>query len=618
MKKLFKPIAVFFSAALLLTSCIDNEVSDQVNRIREAQVNLLNAQVAFQEAQTAYQEAETRFRNAQAEQEEIQADRDLVQLERDQALAEYYVAQQEYLLQVEIDKLNDFLRENGLADAAEYLANYKAYTDSVFNTAQEIAEKEAAIARLYYYDELATTAPTLALLREKIERDLASEESNLAVQEAALASLEAAIGQDSIEIKNEIAELETEIATLEQEIDVLKVDTASLENEKAALADVLEDLEKTISDYGKYEDSVATFEADSAIKAATLALKNVDLTNANNALSDAEQLLANYTGPLAASFGAFNTQKNLAEDLLQTIKDETGELDVLLAQDAAAATITAARGAVNTAIGQFELVVGETNINADAYAAGDFDTFIASLEAFITAPVADSPLEVAASSYGPVAAYFDNAGDEAYDLIAEIGEYNADLFLGQFESAGNLAGVPALATPTPFGLLDDVLVAEAAVETAQDNLDEVVEDLDRVQAGLADLQEAYDDAVAGLAAAEAAVDAKDAEIQAIHDQITDLNTEKGNLSDVKFALESSLDNASAIYKAINAKKDEIEGTKDAIADLEILLADVDVDEAQITAMIAKEEAKLAALEEVLAGYEAAAAAWLALFEEEVG
>jgi hypothetical protein len=625
MKKLFRPFAALFSAALLLTSCIDNTVSDQVNKIREAQVNLLNAQTRLREADAAYREA-------QAEGLEItnaKAESDLEVTVANNATA---LATAEYNLAVQVENLRVYLLEQGAVTAAGFLEDYNEIMGEAYDAATDIADDRAKLARwnLLFTDaidaEVADEATTFALMEEKLERDLAAEEAKLAAQENALELLEAVAGgtADAVE---ELAQLEADNQDLTNKHAALNIEAAKVSNAIDALTSVVDDNEDGFSDgtIPHFEEAEEAVEEETANLAAAQAAAVQDLASAAAAQTNydnAKQLYDNYTTQLVAKFTAFNSALGTAKTRFQAVKDKAAELEILQAMkdnggNVTDAQITAAKTAVTGAITTYEGSVGDTGMDGDAYDLGVLSGYCGG-----TAPgdqpgayIADSALDKANKDYNPIRDYFD--GGTAYDLINQIGEYDENTFLTQFENGGgSIANISKVEEPD--GLLGTLIEAKAAAAEEQDNIDEAEADLAEAEAVVAALQTAYDEAVAALPGLEEE-EAEIADTQAGYEaQIAEnedvIDALKGFLG---VSEEEPTEVAAEANKAIEDKKDEIEETKDSIALIQKALDNNAIDLQKVQDYIAALEADIEEQEAELAAIQALAAEYLELLNAEL-
>jgi chromosome segregation ATPase len=624
MKKLFRPIAAFFSAALLLTSCIDNTVSDQVNKIREAQVNLLNAQTRLQEADAAYKEA-------QAAGLEIANAKEESNLEKLIAQNATLIAQEEAKLAKAVEDLRVYLLTQGAVTADSLLNKYQQFMGEAFDVATGIAEDRAKLARwnLLFTDaideEVAEDATTFALMEEKLERELAAEEAKLAAQENALELLEAVAGgtADAVE---ELAELEAANQDLTNKHAALNIEAAKVSNAIDALTSEVDNDEDGFSDgtiphfeeaEEAVEDATAALASAQAAAAQDLATAAAAQTNYDNA----KQLFDNYTTQLVAKFTAFNSALSTAKTRFQAVKDKAAELEILQAMKDAGgnvtdAQITAAKTAVTNAITTYEGSVGDTGMDGDAYDLGVLGSYCGG-----TTPgdqpgayIADSGLDKANKDYNPIRDYFD--GGTAYDLINQIGEYNENTFLTQFENGGgSIANITKVEEPD--GLLGTLIQAKADAAEEQDNIDEAQADLDEAEALVAELQTAYDEAVAdlpGLKEDQAEITDTQAGYAA---QITENDDVIDALKGFLGLGEAPTEVAAEANKAIEDKKDEIEDTKDAIAQIQKALANNSIDLQKVQDYIAALEADIEEQEGELAAIQAIAAEYLELLNAEL-
>jgi chromosome segregation ATPase len=642
MKKLFRPFAALFSAALLLTSCIDNTVSDQVNKIREAQVNLLNAQTRLKEAEAAYKEAE-------AEGEEIANAKSQSELDLLVAKNAALIATEEQNLAEAIEELRVYLLEQGAESAADLLESYEAYMGEAYDVATDIAEDRATLARwnLLFTDAVAApSAPvpptTFALLEEELQRDLADEEAKLAAQENTLALMEE-VAAGTADAEEELANLEAANQGLSNEWAALNVEKTKASNAIAALnsaADVNGDLKKD-GIIPRFEAAEAA--ADEATAALTVANQNgvqaiAAAAKAKVDYDNAKQLLENYTAPLATKYTAFASALATAKTRFQAVKDRAGELEVLEAQKTAGgnvtdAQITAAEAAVTAAITTLEGSVGETNMDGTAYDLGDLSDLTGGTSPGV-APITfttDSALDKAQKDYNPVKAYFAGAA-AAYTLIESIGDYDETTFIAKFEAGnGVLANIPLDRAGEDLDddgvddgidggtLIRALILADIAAADKQADIATAQADLDEATAAVTAEQAAYDQAVLDLPGLQDDLDAIVAEQHALEIQISEndsvIDTLEGLLG--LGAATTAVEVEAEANKAIEDKKNDIEDTKRSIAQIQKALDNNAIDLQRVLDYIAALEADIEEQEGQLAAYQALAAEYLELLNAEL-
>ncbi|GAA4315340.1 hypothetical protein GCM10023115_27020 [Pontixanthobacter gangjinensis] len=141
--------------SVLLTSCVSEDISPQVEELRSAQADYLRAQAAFETAQAETQAAQAALLQAQAEIAKAESEAKIAMMTAETALMEAQAAYEEALMEA--------------------------------RTASEIAKLEAAVAEAQYQKELleAELAAEKARLQTEIaQAELAAAQARLATQQA--------------------------------------------------------------------------------------------------------------------------------------------------------------------------------------------------------------------------------------------------------------------------------------------------------------------------------------------------------------------------------------------------------------------------------------------------
>jgi chromosome segregation ATPase len=637
-----KPLVTVFAVMMLLTSCVDNTVPELVNQIRTAQVNLANARTRLAEAQAASVEIQNEYDAAsnaiQLQIAESGLAVTLAQNEANLVWAQQDLEQAELNLQIAIDALADYLEQNDLSEAAQYLDNYSDAMFSANNTRSSIIAQQNVITTLeLFLSPGGSPGITLALWLEMLERDLATAEAKLAAEEAALAALEA-VAADPATANAAAAEIAADIEALAQAGTKLNVEKKQLDVARDQAHDAVVtitggNLSASAGGGAVANPIIPTFEEaeeDATEAAEELEITELEVANLESDKVEVEADIAvlqtqldNYTSELVGKFGNLGNKKNSAIALGNTVKDKIIERDILLAQGVAGATLTAAETALTSAQTAFEAVVGDYAQAGTFYTEAEVDDAI-DFPVDIPASTA-TDYESAITQYN-VAANFFTFGQPAYNLIDDIGKYNADFFLSNFEASGTLAGVPVQSSPN--GLTEDL-------EDIQDDIDEktngyddepdgdfngpfdvkgivqLEQDLADAEETVAELQAAYDDAVANLSDLQAAEEAANDAVTAKAAEILATSTMKTQLESVQGTITTQLN---SINTVIEAKKDAIEVTRNSIANLEASIVERTFDVTEVESKIAQEEAELAVFEAELAAFLAEAAKWKALLD----
>ncbi len=259
-------------AVLFSTACVKNEVSDEVKKLREEQLNLAKANTEIKQAKATLDKATAALKELEAKRASALYDSKI-------AYAADSVKKELLKLQLEIKNAQESLDNDNLTDAADYAAKYAVALDSVdlyrdkINDKKKIhADKKGQLAMLKANVDLEK------ILQYDLEREkdtLVIAQAKLALEEAALAKMEELNEhKDSVKVKEEIAKLEAEKANLQNAKE-------KKDGEVNAMADAIKRLksddplnpgEKEKLDE-KYIDPVDTDSASLKTKLASLATK---------------------------------------------------------------------------------------------------------------------------------------------------------------------------------------------------------------------------------------------------------------------------------------------------------------------------------------------------------
>lgn len=631
MKKFTKFLMAAFFSATVLTSCIDNTVSSGIEAIRQAQANLINAKAETEEANAAYQNAlaavqtaNAAYRNAEAqsmletvESQDIANQEALIVLSVNAANAEADLVDAEKALEEALDALADYLATQGLEDAEDYLVDYRDAMDEVYDYAGDIADQNETISELMKFMS-APGGDTYALLKERMERQLVLREAELAIAQEIRDDVAAVTG-DASAAATLWATTEAEIQTLSNDYYALDVSIAEAENTSDAAWDVVDGLEETIDEYDELvEVDLVDAEDELADSQDQLADAEEAKTDAETEIATLEAQLAPLTTELTSKYAAAAAFQATATANFQSITVAGNALKVAI-QQGIPANVTTKATAMNTAITTFEVTVGETNQDATAYATvNDVDNGLATLEGFIDNPVdkagSTTDYESVLALYAPVAALF-NAGQTGYNLVADIGKYNPDFFIGDFEDANGVIADIAMQDPLT-GPAADLEQAEADIEDANEAIAEDEAVVAEVEAEIAALDAANTAAVAAIDAATDAAEAADDAVDALEDEQDAVDFEWGLKENLADALEAFVEDD--VNAEVESWEQEVEDAKIAVAEAQEDIDQVDRDVAHAGEMLVREQAELEVLETELASWQALAAQYLALMNAAIG
>lgn len=231
MKSLRTNLFVFLFAMLFLaSSCVKNEVSEEVKNLREAQLTMVNAKIEYQNAQNALAATENLLRQADLKTKELQNSyveaMNAINLaerrKQSEVILAGYTAQlkqqeaalknAEYQLFQATEALEKAIAEAGLVDAQGYLNMYNDAMGMVFGYTGEKLQKQAEIDRAKL---LLNPSSNLDwdFIKGLLETELAMYKAELASLTDAKASLVAVLGDPAVAAK-ELADAKAELATL--------------------------------------------------------------------------------------------------------------------------------------------------------------------------------------------------------------------------------------------------------------------------------------------------------------------------------------------------------------------------------------------------------------------
>lgn len=542
--------AAIIAGAMSLTSCVDNEISPEVQQLREAQVSYLNAKAALLAAQTQYQAAMTAHQQAMTEIAKNNAEADLsikmanfaIELRNSQMVleaAEAAHAQALVELQREIAEANN-------AKAIEYLGIYTDAMQEVFGLSADkiVLETEIAEAKAL----LASASSPWEQVKRTLERNLAKANAELAAEEAALVKLEE-VAADPTSATEEAAALRIEIAELENAIAALYVEETKLSQAYSAAWDKFWDAYDVVEEYERLEEEVSNLESNIEFYTTQIASYEQSLKFENDELTTLKKILADFEAALAPYEKAY-------KDAVATTK-------------AAENVLTAAEAKVKEAQNDYNNDPTAENLKALEDAQAARDKAAADLDKARTAE------NEAFNEYvGPR-----NSRDEAKNDVED-----------QQRVVDNVTQNLANAKET-----------RAYWTEYKTNL----------EAQMAAIQADYDDAVANKTAYYGAALAASDAYNAVWDKINAAESKISNNWWLVSTLENYIDN---INGAIESKMAEIEDTKSDIYSIEESIAANKIDKVKMEAEIATMEAELAQLEEAIASVQAIADQYKALMD----
>ena len=229
MKKFTRTVALLLmGGSTLLTSCVSEDISPEVENLRQAQVTYLNAKAAMEQAKaenqaalTAKIQAETALIQLQAELQQaiLQAQTDSMIAEYEAAVAkaqaEVAAAQQraaeaQLALQQAIDNLAAQVNET----AREYLVLYQNTMSQANSKLEEIVQAEGQLARFSAYIDINGNVIDFDQAAAELTAQIAADEVQIAALEAAIDRLEG-LNTDAASVEAELEEIYIQLDELE-------------------------------------------------------------------------------------------------------------------------------------------------------------------------------------------------------------------------------------------------------------------------------------------------------------------------------------------------------------------------------------------------------------------
>lgn len=308
-------LAMTISFGILSTSCVDNQLSPQVEAIRTQQVEWMKAKIAAESAATALQNVAVDYQKAILAKQLIDnaqatAMNDLLlkdkttanlqaQLNYDKAKALADVAYAQALTQLEQEKTNLANAQAALAAAAQtaasnsatakgataatYYANYKAQTDLVAaRTATKLAnEKQIADNNL----AITYASANSAIATQQLQTQKLTQQANLAAYNAELAVYNST-ATDPASIQAKINTLKIQKAKYQASFDSCKLVVTNKDNDINSKNAVVIAASNTITNYASLKATWSNQQNDSTNQEATVLATTKNIVTLNKSLTD--------------------------------------------------------------------------------------------------------------------------------------------------------------------------------------------------------------------------------------------------------------------------------------------------------------------------------------------
>ena len=552
----------------VLTSCVDDEVSPEVDNLRQAQVNFLDAQAEFERARAANQNAQAALAQADAAVREADADFRAAEAEEKAAEARITAAEAEERFQESILRLSELVNDN----AQEILNNYTAAKNDADGIRDNIEIEKADLAR---YESFIPQGSNAVVDYDKliaaIEADIAEKEAEKEAKEEAIARLEN-IDTNAEAVEEEIEEINDSIAPLRSDLAAAELDKDQFEEE------TYNPITTLFSNARSFEISIPNLENDVATEEDKVATAEENVATAEENVQQAEERVNSIEGQIAPFQAEFDTRE--AAYLTALAKAES----LLDAWIQAKAAFEAA--AVNNNPGDAAYDDAE---KARDDAVVDFEDFTGLLQTGNSYSTDPNVIK-------------DNNQLEINSLADSTSDYGK--IIGPFTEIDN--------DPTFTSLKSDLNTAESGLNTAETNLqreednlikaeDALIFDQNRLANAQSNLQEIFTQfEVANLTELKALRDDAIANLTEKDNTRNELDAKITELDNLKGVLEDYLDNGepSVIETEIQNLKNGTPGTPgiddldDDIADLEADIVDEEINEQELQDLIARTQEKI--------------------------
>ncbi|MEM9076106.1 MAG: hypothetical protein AAGC43_03660 [Bacteroidota bacterium] len=609
--KLF--IAVMVGVPTLFTACSEPEVSDEVTALRQSQADLVAEKVQYQRLQNALQELENALKALQNQRDEADIQR---QIAEDMAAIE----EANLELQQALDDLADYLRTQGLVEAAGHLGNYGNQTASANLVLEDIVELEADIVRMQAFIDVDKTddldPSDFSTFTDILENRVILAQAEVTSLQNSIAALEA-VAEDPTALEIERNQVKADSAALEianKELETDKqVAQSALSEANAILTrakNVIAFIDGgTVDEGSDDEEEVDGFVAElaDAQDAVTAAEDNIASSEAAIAAAEAEisqlqDLLVPYESQLASATATFNSELATAQSRFNSWREARNELDAIDVNfDLGDQEYDDAALARDNARTLFEDVAGNYIDGANPYDFGSvYDMANDNGHGDFQEAASGNGIQDWLEIDGQAGTTFGDA-KIAFDQIA-----------AEFAEGGTAAGYQS----DIEDLEGDIDTEQGKLAGYQDELATALNNVDELTANIAGLQAEYDDAVANLDAFRDNIQAPQNEVDRITVEIAANNLAIANYGKVITALTNEIDQ---IRELLDDLYDDLEGNDEKIGALEKLkiaqdaLADNNVSLEEWSAIIEQMEQELAFLNEEYLAHLTLAEAYLAAY-----
>lgn len=579
MKNLTKISAFLLFAVIVgFSSCIKTEISPEVTALRQAQVDKLRADinqvlanVSATYIQNRYEEMSLYFdslnRVYQQTLQTAQLEQALLNIDNQVMLEKMRLEQNKLSYEQAAAAYEKFIAEGTFAaNAATYLTNYNTTTAALLTlyTTRINKQKDLTLAQLLL-SSAGSGNLTWDVWKTRLQAQRTDKAAELTAANAALTALQGVLDNPAT-IESTKAALTTQIADLADQNKALDVDVVEATNTLNTANTAVTDANTVIGNMATIEASITTKNAEIVAANATLATANAAVPPLSTALATANANLASTTSSLSAAQSAYNVK--------------------LAAYNTA---FTAWNNAVNDVAAKLVLqTIAQNNYNADPTPANQ-TLLTAAQNAYNAAVAAEGPLNTAKNAANTALTDANNA------LVSATNNKNTA------QTAANTAQT-------------NLSAAQAAVVTAQTTVTTKNTDLAILVANKANIQTAYDSAVANLSALKIAANAaNNAKNKVVADEAANTAMQTA-LNNVLTVLTTELTN---ITGAIATQKTAIQTIEDALAGLDKQIAQNAIDKTAAEANVTSIQAELAMINVKITEQEALVAYWKNLLDDAV-
>ncbi|MFO7743966.1 MAG: hypothetical protein R6V36_01120 [Psychroflexus sp.] len=318
MKKLTRTMALLLiGGSTLFTSCVSEDISPEVENLRQAQVNYLNSKAEVEQAKAENQmalaariQAETALIQIQVELQQaiLQAQADaeiarmeaaIAQAEADVAAARQRAAEAEVALQEAIDRLASQVNEA----AQEYLEMYQSTISQANNKLEEITSLEQDLLRFNAYVDANGNIVDFEGAAAEIEAQISEDKASIAALETTVARLEA-LNTDADSVEAELMEVMSELDALESELAAANLD---FERYRVETYQVTQNAYFNANNYIAYISNLEESIAD----------RETEVAEVQETINSLESQIAPFQAELDATEGEYLLALEEAETLLE-------------------------------------------------------------------------------------------------------------------------------------------------------------------------------------------------------------------------------------------------------------------------------------------------------------